>query len=494
MSPKTVVILVVLLVFAGAAFMLTRPSTELPTDVQNPQSNDAQLIPAEALGNTLNAIDLGPDGFGRDASTSITMVRIRGQWEVNYPNPFPAETRAIDELLEQLASLEGQVTEEHYHKVPHIKPEDLVGVEGVIQADPPGIVLHNDASQAWEITLGPRLGASRAVLFIETPDGIKTTFHTTDALHDYFEVFDPDVYYAKSFDPPLMPEVGRIEITTPEGHSVLVQDKGRWWIEHEGGRERALEIGLDGYTGINNYFNLFKAAELIEKQTHYPTNGMASFGLEKPLISARFVPLGEDPGEPSNGYETHIGTPADPQDQTRYISNGYAGKATHPVFTVDTKIALAFAQDATAFRDPRIIVTPTALIDAIMLIDSKLGNADSFIKFYPDHAMLMRGVSGGGTKLGLAGVTDMLTALSNMRATEYVSLPSGDAELIRTVVIKPKLQGEAEVFDVMLDLRSDQDELTVLIRRGKEPVALRVPRSAVAGFLDPASLVAADEE
>ena len=337
------------------------------------------------------------------------------------------------------------------------------------------------------ITLGPRVGAGRATLFIETPDKTETTYHATDTLHDYFENFDPDVYYAKSFDPPLMPEVGRIEITTPEGESVLVQESGQWWIETEDGKERALETGLPGYPGVKNYFELFKAAELIEKQTNYPTNGLAAFGLKKPLISARLVPLGEDPNEPSNGYEVHIGTPADPQDQTRYISNGFAGKATHPVFTADSKIALAFAQTATNFRDPRLITTPSTLIESIGL--KFAGGVFQVIELKADGPPILRLADSDDRALSIERLAAALKQLADARAVDYVPTQLDQWDALLSVLITPRLGAEPEPFTVYADPQANADEPTVLVHRGKEPVALRVPKSTLAGLLDPSTLV-----
>lgn len=492
MKPKTVVILIVCLLLAGVALLLTR-ETEKPNSTNNEalvdKDNVVRILPPAVFAPTLEAITIRPDGDDRNAGTAIWFEKIRGQWEVVDPGLFPANTKAIDQLLALLSGLEGQVTHEHYDKVPPIKPEELIGVEGVIQHDPPRIELHHQDLSYWKITLGPRLGAGRAVLFVAKNEE-EATYLATDALHDFVDSLDQDAYYADRFDPPLMTEIARIEIKTPEGQSALVQEDGRWWIESDNGKERALETGLPDHPGVNNYFALLKSIRLLDKQTHYPTNGMASFGLEKPLISARFVPIGYDPNEPTNGYEIHIGTPADPSDQTRYISNGSAGQGTHPVFTVESQTALALAQSATAFRDPRIMATPGTLIESIQL---KFADASlQTIELPSDGKPVLRVGNDDRRELSVERVALAFKQLSDGRAMDYVPTQLSEWDQIVSALITPRLGGEPEDFTVYADPDSEATNPTVLVHRGQEPVALRVAQATVAGLIDPASLVVED--
>ncbi len=488
MKPKTVVILILCLLLAGVALLLTRESGE-----PNATNDDAisgstvRILPPAVFEPTLNSIDILPHPHDRNAGTAISLMKIRGQWEVVMPGLFPANTKAIDRLLAVLSGLQGQLTTKHYDKVPPVKPEELIGVEGVIPHDPPRLELYHTDQSHWKIVLGPRLGAGRAVLFVAKNDEDETTFVAGDVLHDFVDALDQDAFYADRFDPPLMTQIARIEIKTPAGQSALVQENGRWWIEHEQGLECALETSLPGYPGVNDYFALLESIRLLDKQTNYPANGMASFGLERPLISARFVPLGRDPNDPTNGYEVLVGTPADPSDQTRYISNGNAGQGMHPVFTIESKSALALAQSATAFRDPRIVATPSTLIASIEL---KFADASSQAIELPVNSIpILRDRNDDRRELSIERVASALKQLSDARAMDYVPTRLAEWDELVSFLITPRLGGAPEVFTVYPDPETNETKPTVLVHRGKEPVALRVPWLSVAGLIDPASLI-----
>ena len=495
MNPKTTAILVVFLLLAGVAMLLTRGGINPDSTGQEKDGNQhaaVPILPPAAFETTLDAIDIRPDGDDRTIGTDLYLQKIRGQWEVVDPGLFNANTNAIDHLLALLSGLEGKVTQKHYDKVSPIQPDDRIGTEGVIPQDPPRLVLHHADLSRWKITLGPRLGAGRAVLFVSLSDDDERTFIATDALHDYIDVFDQDPFYAKRFDPPLMTEVARIEINTPEGQSALVQESGRWWIENENGLERALEASLPGHPGVKNYFALLESISLLDKQTNNPANGMASFGLEKPLIVARFIPMGQDASDPNNGYEVVVGTPADPSDQTRYISNGNAGQGAHPVFTTDSNSALALAQSATMFRDPRIIATPSMLVASIRL---KFSDGSSRAIDLPSGKKpVLHESDGDRRELPIDRVAFAVKQLTDARAVQYVPTRHTGWDELVSVRITPRLEGEPEVFTVYPDPETNETSPTILVHRGKEPVALRVPRSVVTGLLDPSTLLVEDKE
>ena len=87
-------------------------------------------------------------------------------------------------------------------------------------------------------------------------------------------------------------------------------------------------------------------------------------------------------------------------------------------------------------------------------------------------------------------VVGMLKQMANARAMAYVPTKLGEWEALVSVLITPRLGEKPERFTVYPDPESDPAQPTVLVHRGKESVALRVPRAAVAGLLDPGTLMA----
>lgn len=477
MNPKTTLILAIVLVLAVGALLLTRgaqgPQQESASSkTAEDKSDESPLIPITSLGPDLDRITFDGGLIG----TMLQLDRIDGRWWVTAPHRFAAKTKSVDALLTQLSDMKGRPAKE--------------GERGGLVHDSPGLIL-NHGGEETSLWFSGRLGAGRAVITRVQGEAF-TNINTTDALIDLFDELDADTYYDNRMTPPLMPEVGQIEINTPQGNSTLVQEDGRWWIQHEEGKERALETGLPGHLGINNYFAHLEAVELIEKQPSPREENLAAFGLSKPLISVRFVTTETDQSVIGDAYEIHIGTPADPEDRTRYISNGNNGVATLPVFTVDTTVALAFAQDATAFRDPRMIATPSNLI---ALIELRFGEgAMEAIELFSGQPPTFRKFNGEQRLIPPKRAADLLKALSEARASAYVPINLSKWDKWVSVMITPRLDGKPERLTVYDDPSSNTDQPTMLVHRANEPVALRVPKAAVAGLIDPETLVTNDAE
>jgi hypothetical protein len=462
MNVKVTLSLIVLLALSAAAFFLTQertsrlassdPETAEPTKTDRPLHDDA------AMSGTLQQVTLREAG-----QTLLQLDRIQGRWWVTVPSRFPANIKSVDDLLTSVMQLTG---------TPRTMSPDNV-------AEDASITLGYTQSQR-DYRLGKRLGAGRmAVTIIEGEQ--QRSYSTDDALRDIFDTLDIASFYTKRFDPPLMAEVGRIEIATPEGESALLQADGHWWIETQLGRERALETPLPGYPGIATYFELFEALELTDLQSSEPANGMASFGLHEPLITARFLNRDDGQSVKPAAYEIHVGAATGATDQKRYVSNGREGQAMHPVFTADTQTALAFAQDATAFRDPRITTTPRSLIGS-MAIRNVTGPYT--LRFASNGYQTVTsgvGASSAGDNVRTTRLGEKLALqLSQARASEYVYTDVRDLRPLASVIITGRLDGKTETLTVY----SDQGEDNVLVKTGDESVLRRVNRDAVAMLLD----------
>ncbi|MEM6257247.1 MAG: hypothetical protein AAGI37_02905 [Planctomycetota bacterium] len=476
MNPKTVIILVAVLGVAVLAYLLTQrgesvPNPNSPEQTSDSRDTDPPLLTEDVLGNTLRSITFDSGVHG----TLLNLERIEGSWWVTKPSRFKANPAVIDELLTQLGGLTGR---------------PAAGGPAGLVPDSPGLFLSHGLD-VTQLFFNSRLGAGRAaVTVIQGP--LTTDYNATDMLQDVFDELDIDRFYAKSFDPPLMPEVGRIDIDTPDGSSTLVQDEGSWWIEHESGLERVLETGLPGYPGVQDLFELFQA-ELIEKQSDNPASGMASYGLNAPLISARFTPVRKDPGQ---AYEVHIGTAADPDDQARYVSNGSVGQAMYPVFTMATEVALAFGQDATVFRDPRITDLSPTLIEKIDTKPPPKENIplrEQIILMDSDSGPALLDESKKRQPVSIRAYEDMLLGITTPQAIAYIPYSETQYIKLRVVVIRSKLGLDTQSFGVFRDPQSSPSQPTMLIRRGLEPILLRVSEESVAPLLDPSTLLTEDD-
>lgn len=472
MNPKTTVILVVVLALAGMAYLITR---DTPADDRNAaRPNDVgqsaeSILQPDTFGPELVYLALDLDGDVDD----IAFSRVQGQWKIDEPHAFPAKNTEIDKVLNTLIDLNG---------VP-IKDNDL-------PTQPTGLIVVQGKDR-YSIWLGKRTGSGKAIVYRQIQNDIQG-FITTDALHDLLANLKPNKFYAKSFMPLLMPEIREVHISTPESVAVLHQIDERWWIVYDDKAERALEQRIPERLGLNSYFEHFRRAELLAQHPYQGEQGLAQFGLDKPLITTHFVPMLEDEENADTGWVLRVGVPADPEDKTRFISFGWSEDPTPAVFTIATPYALAFAQDSTAFRDPRVMTTPRAMIASIGLRYS--GGPTQTIKLLPGKKPVFHQTNGQTSALSAGLVDEMLKRLVDARSMDFTLADFSEGDILVSIEVTPKLDGRPEKFTVYNDPQIDSDEPTVLVHRGNEPVALRVPRSVVSGLLDPTTLLAEDKE
>lgn len=467
MNAKTLVILLVFLTLSGIAFYLTRDQVGVDVpDNSDHASADLEgrtIVPENMLTSSLSRIGINdPDEYG-----ALTIDRSDGKWTLLSPHQFPARTQAIDELLQLLAGLEGVEIDESHDPLGH--------AVGLVTSNHDEVLL----------TLGPRLGGGRAVVFIKR-SGETRTYNASNSLHDYLLGLDFKTFCARKPPRLLMPDIRTVRIETPGDSSILHQVDGTWWIGDGTRAERALEQAIPNHPGVSSYFALFESIEVLDVQTYSDREELAKFGLDKPLISARFTPISQN--NPEWGWQLNVGTPAQPQDQTRFVSFGWFDDPIPAVFTVATPIALAFAQDAEAFRDPRVIAMPVAMIESMML---RFADGDeSRIDLANGKVPLLDAVRGEQRELSVVRTAEQLKRIADARAQGYVPIDSTSHHTLVAVTLKPRLLDDDESFTICVDPESKADKPTVLIQRGKESIALRVPKEAVAGLLDPESLVA----
>ena len=167
------------------------------------------------------------------------------------------------------------------------------------------------------------------------------------------------IFYATKIDPLLMPEYGRIELSSNDSNSALIQSiPGEWQVSQDQAIAPALTEQLGEYPGVATFFELHNSIKPHVHIEYFRAVELAQYGLDRPLISVRFVPSEADPDDMSASISLNVGVPADPKDENRYVSYGRSDDPRPAVFTIATPIALAFGQQATNFRDPRIMITP----------------------------------------------------------------------------------------------------------------------------------------
>lgn len=463
--------LILLIVFAIAAIGLllvdtgSRPSTDEP-DKSQPQQ---LIVDPDTLGPQLVQLTIDLDGEDGD----LVLARVQGQWKIESPHAFPARTSELDKVLRTLAELEG-------------KPIDDVA----ISSQPIGLTIGHGEKRT-SLWLGKRIGSGKAVIYRESEARLQG-YLATDKLHDMIVGLSPNLFYAESFDPLLMAEIREIRITTPESEAVLRQAEDNWRIAYGDKSERALTHNIPEHYGVKSYFELFRNIELVEQQPYQSKQGLSKFGLDKPLIAVRFVPTLEDAGNTNRGWLLKVGVPADPDDQTRFVSFGWSGDPTPAVFTVATPYALSFAKDPTVFRDPRVVRTPSKLIASIGLQFTDRPQAT--IELAAGTEPQLRKSNGQTIALSVDHVVRAIKQLVDVRSMDFVPAKFSESDRLVSAVITPKLDIGAEAFAVYIDPESKADGPTVLVHRGEEPVVMRVQRAVVAELIDPSTLLAKDGE
>lgn len=473
MNPKTVAILLTTLAFAAVAMFLT-DERDSPVAPNNTNTNDTSqtLIAPETLGVELHQLSLNLDGTGED----IVLARVQGRWKIEQPHAFPAKASEVDPLLNALARLTG--TTPTPSDAPSTRPSITLG--------------HGkNKTQVW---LGDRLGSGQARVYLKKEEKTQS-YTTTDTLHQLFDRLSTSSFYAKAFEPMLMPEVRQIQINTPKAKTTLRQNAERWQIIHGDKAERALAQNIPGHPGIEAYFELFKQIELLAQHPYGSPEALAQFGLDKPLIAVRFTPHLEA-SDSTAAWVLQIGVPANPDDTTRFVSFGWSGDPTPAVFTVATAHALAFAQDTASFRDPRIIDLAPALIASIETKPPPQEGEplqDQILIFDPSTEPRLLNELREESSLSVKACRDLLQAITSPVATTYIEYDQAKFKKIRVVTVRGRLGTHTQSFAVFVDPNSSSGNPTVLIRRGLERVMLQVPLQAVAGLINPSSFVAEDE-
>lgn len=490
MNAKATIILLIVFAVAAAALLLVDTGGTQSTGETDDDKNKQTIVDPDTLGPALYQVAFDLDGEGDD----LVLARVQGRWKIEVPHAFPARNSELDNVLKTLAELEGTPTD-----------------DVAIPSHPIGITIgHGD--NRYSLWLGKRLGSGQAMVYRESQgktQGKIQGYLTTDTLHDLLANLNPSLFYAKAFDPLLMAEIKEVRINTPESEAVLLQDNDLWQIAYGDKTERALTQNIPGHHGIRSYFELFRRVELTEQQHYLGKEGLSKFGLDKPLITVRFVPALEDAEQSETGWVLNVGVPADPDDTMRFVSFGWSGDPTPAVFTVATPYALSFGKDSTAFRDPRIVTTPRALIKSLEMIDPTRPfympelEATLYLKskhvfsFQRDDKVRVKFVTNqkdevdGWIEISERPVKQMVEALVSARAIDYVILQADELKPLKTVRLTPRLGEGIETFRIYTDMDSVPDQPTVLVQREGESVALRIAFDEVRYVLDPGFLMLA---
>lgn len=467
MNLKVTLSLLVVLAVAIGALILTgvggdETRSTHPTPAPNNPSDSIKLLRDADLGMDLKSITIS-----RGLQGDYVLERQAGRWRVTHPQRFPANIQAVNEILTVLDELKGTPSEQSFGPVP----------------DQSVLVLHYPDREI-ALLIGKRLGGGKAGIHVSSDT--RQNYIIPDALANLFDYFDDRLIYATSLDAPLMPDTRRIEITVDDKTTTFEQQDGQWWILHGGHRERALPRTLGKHLGISAYFYLFDNVKIIEHVGSGKSLNLAAYGLEKPLITTRLTPM-DDSG---SVHVLRIGVPAniaDPTRLARYASFADADDRNPVVFAIDEDFALSFAQAAEAFRDPRLILTPSSLIESIVVeVDSDHTHRFNIL---PDgSAELIRNNDPPITLARPTGVA-LCTALYDSRAITFVDDPAPDLEPVCTIHLTARLGGKGESLAIYADPQSADSKPTVLVRRAGEQVLLRVDRSMIEALIEPDRLL-----
>ena len=468
MNPKTTIILLIVFAFVcGALLML--PTGPQPPPIEEDVSSkplylDDELGPSVAVLRIFTSTDRQPD---------LVLVKKNARWWVSHPHLFPANRRVIDELLSTLAGIQatpvGLETD--------AQPDDVSGQRG--------ITIEYTDRPSLQIGLSERSGAGRGRIHSRLD-----LLETDDTLHDYFDTFRPADFYAKKVDVPIMPEIEKIGLTSLDESSSLIQKDAHWLIGDDQAAERALFEDLPDAPSIKQLFTVLDLLELTDLQPL--GTPLAAYGLEQPIASITLTPLRDALAQADNDITINLGVPADPGDTLRYVSVSYDKQAPPAVFTASTRYALLLGQSAKSFRDPRIISIPIALVESLVMSYPNRANARLDIGTGKGGTLTM--ASDGLTAISQQQCASLLKRLSESRASAYIQHRFDEADPLAHVELIVRFGGTGERFAIYRDTQSEPNEPTVLIRRGDESIALRMPREAVTGLLTPSALITEDND
>lgn len=466
MNPKTTLTLVVVLALAGSLLFLTSQGKQATTDLEGPTKGSVEIIDSDLLGPSLSQITFYSGNF-----FPIQLERIEGEWFVTSPHRFPANSAVIDKSLETLADLRGEPSD-----------RDIGSIR-----DGDGVLLNNKDHEIY-LALREKIGAGKAELQVYE-NGQPQLYIVNDELHELHEqVFEQNghhKFYAKKILPLLMPDYVRIEIETIEYSAALRQIDQQWFLGEGVAPERALETRIGDHPGIADFFKLLESLEIDQFVDYFGDEDAAKYGLTRPLITVRFVPLGADPKRTNAGMTLRIGSPADLADQTRYCSYGQSDNPYPVVFTAPTPIALAFGQSAERFRDPRLTALPKLFIKTIKIEQPNRRN--TMLQLDPNRRgtliALDTELGDYPVDLGLMG-SEILDLLLEERVKEYLEVEPENLIKIGTITLEAPLKNETESLHLYETAESELKKGSVFIRRGKESTLLLFDRNPIDRLLN----------
>ncbi|MEM9021760.1 MAG: hypothetical protein AAGC44_14465, partial [Planctomycetota bacterium] len=294
--------------------------------------------------------------------------------------------------------------------------------------------------------------------------------HKTEAaIHHLINNLDPLAFLSKRLGTPTGLTTTRLEIESAAGDVTIRKIDGRWYLGDQDTRERALSNIMTGFTNVPGYLNIPNAVDVV-RYLPLETDNPAAYGLDQARIVIRYTETPGGHGETQTA-EIRVGSPADPEKKTYFLSY-QAPDSERPIFAVmPWDYATVLARPVDDFRDPRVIETQPALVQAVageglggsFLIEFQVGEAA------PEHA----------------AITAALGGLAEARADDYLPADQLPGRAFASLSITPRIGGQAESLRVYdLATPSDNGDRYVWVLRNNEAVAMRIPRQVIVDFFE----------
>jgi hypothetical protein len=370
-----------------------------------------------------------------------------GSWRLVKPDPYPADSAAVSDVVSQLARLRrsgGDASE--------AKPEDY----GFKSPSAKATISWKDdgkASKRLSRTLefgidipGTEATAARAA-------GTAVVFFVPTTLSLAVRKA-PDEFKSKEVFSGSASDAARLDVDRGRGRLSLAKKDGAWWL-------RQPLTDLAESAAVEKLIGALTALRALEFLPSPQGQGLASFGLAPALFH---VVLADAKGP---GTSVDFGS-------TRSDGNSVYARRENQVFTVASTVAEDLSREAEAYREPHLVRFDRG---AVTQLDGTFVHANFSI------ARKDGGWSLAGRPLTAPTVDDLLTALLDVKSKAFVDEAAAQALASRqaaaTVTVK---LSAGEPWTIRLYPRATEAQATVGARPGAFLVADNPVLSLEAAF------------
>lgn len=471
MNYKTTLVLLFLVLCAGAYFILFRP------DGANTGGTGTSILDDREGVALFKADDLSTESIAavtvERRGKRFVMEKSGTDWVQTSPVRFPINDWSARQIVQSLAGLRASQT---------LKPDDKSrpALDKLGLAPPAGsVTVTTSDKKTFSVRVGHAAPGGRAFVMVgEDPN----VYVVPDAIQKVVTTDDVNTWRRTKLTTPTEGQLTRVTLTRGGGKIEMDKRDGRWVFggDNQGRVDRA---AVQGLVSAVDELSIAKFVEDV------PAN-LSIYGLDKPAVvltleSPDVAPAGTQPTtQPKEGAAKPvvrtltIGAPSD-LAKTAYFATWNPGQAVEAkgegditgriVFTITKASAGRFEKSADDLRDPHITTVAAGDVKKVT-IKPGAGAAIALVKT-PDGWEFAPG-SGVAFKADHDAVSKLIEGIVDAKAHAFQ--PADKLGAARgSLTLEAQGKSEPEVI-ALYEAPPDKGQPRILAVRGREPIAYRL--------------------